>query len=166
MRDLSWDGNLYHSLQQHQILNPLSKARDQTRMCLDTSRVRNPLSHNRNSVQKNFLKYVCFISNLTCQFDLKWLKHNLPKVKGPDIENWKKIESTEIFLGISISVWIAYLVDCEAFGFLHESALKASSSLLFRFYKTGKNISSFYILTVFEEKASFIPHFAFGGTDC
>ena len=30
MRDPSWDCNLYHSSQQHQILNPLSKARDQT----------------------------------------------------------------------------------------------------------------------------------------
>ena len=32
------------------ILNPLSKARDQTRILTDTSRVHNPLSHDRNSL--------------------------------------------------------------------------------------------------------------------
>ena len=37
------------SLQQCQILNPLSKARDQTCILMDTSRVLNPLSHNRNA---------------------------------------------------------------------------------------------------------------------
>ena len=31
--------NLYHSSQQHGILNPLSKARDQTQVLMDTSRV-------------------------------------------------------------------------------------------------------------------------------
>ena len=39
-----------HSLQQHWILNSLSEARDQTHILMDTSRVLNPLSHNRNSV--------------------------------------------------------------------------------------------------------------------
>ena len=32
--------DLHHSSQQCQILNPLSKARDQTRVLMDTSRVR------------------------------------------------------------------------------------------------------------------------------
>ena len=40
---------LHHSSQQCQILNPLSKARDQTHIFMVTSRVLNPLSHNRNS---------------------------------------------------------------------------------------------------------------------
>ena len=38
-----------HSSQQRQILNSLSKARDQTCSLMDTSRVRNPLSHNGSS---------------------------------------------------------------------------------------------------------------------
>ena len=35
--------------QQHQIFNPLSEARDQTCILMDTSWVPNPLSHNGNS---------------------------------------------------------------------------------------------------------------------
>ena len=42
--------NLYHSSWQHRILNPLSEARDRTRILMDTSEVLNPLSHNGNSV--------------------------------------------------------------------------------------------------------------------
>jgi len=41
--------NLRHSSQQHQILNPLSEARGQSHMLMDTSQVPNLLSHNRNS---------------------------------------------------------------------------------------------------------------------
>ena len=41
--------NLHHSSQQHQILNPLSKATDQTCILMDTSQVLNLLSHNGNS---------------------------------------------------------------------------------------------------------------------
>ena len=41
--------DLHHSSQQCQILNPLSKARDQTCVLMDTSGVHNPLSHNGNS---------------------------------------------------------------------------------------------------------------------
>ena len=41
--------NLHHSSQQRQILNPLSEARDQTRVLKDTSQVRSPLSHDGNS---------------------------------------------------------------------------------------------------------------------
>ena len=43
------DPNLHHSLQQCWILNPLSEARDQTRILRDTSWVPNLLSHNENS---------------------------------------------------------------------------------------------------------------------
>ena len=37
--------DLYHSLRQRQILNPLSKTRDRTRNLMDTSQVLNLLSH-------------------------------------------------------------------------------------------------------------------------
>ena len=47
--DLSHVCHLYHSSQHHWILNPLSKARHQTLILMDTSRVLNPPSHNRNS---------------------------------------------------------------------------------------------------------------------
>ena len=40
--------NLHCSLQQHQILNPLSEARDQTLILTETSKVLNLLSHNGN----------------------------------------------------------------------------------------------------------------------
>ena len=49
MLDLSHVCDLYHSLWQHQILNPLSKARDSTCIFMDPSQVLNPLSQNRNS---------------------------------------------------------------------------------------------------------------------
>ena len=44
-----WD--LHHSLRQCRILNPLSKARDWTRILIDTSRILKPLSHNGNSLK-------------------------------------------------------------------------------------------------------------------
>ena len=40
MWDLSCVWDLHHSSQQHQILNPLSKARDRTHIFMDASRVR------------------------------------------------------------------------------------------------------------------------------
>ena len=49
MQDPSSVCNLHYSSQQHQILNPLSKAKDQTCILMDTSQVSNPLSGNRNS---------------------------------------------------------------------------------------------------------------------
>ena len=39
---------------EHQILNPLSKARNQTHILMDTSRVLNPLSHNWNAIPQFF----------------------------------------------------------------------------------------------------------------
>ena len=48
-----WDPSLicylHHSSQQHQILYPLSEARDRTHSLMDPNRVRQPLSHKRNS---------------------------------------------------------------------------------------------------------------------
>ena len=52
--DLSHICNLHHSSQQHWILNPLSKARDQTHISTDIRWDLNPLSHNRNSPQSPF----------------------------------------------------------------------------------------------------------------
>ena len=48
MPDLNHICDLCCSSWQCQILNPLSKARDQTCILMDTSWVLNPLSHNRN----------------------------------------------------------------------------------------------------------------------
>ena len=49
MPDPSHIHDLFHSLWQHQILSPLSKARDQDCIFMDTNQVLNPLSHNGNS---------------------------------------------------------------------------------------------------------------------
>ena len=48
-RDLSRVCNLHHSFRRCQIFNPLSGARDRTRILMDTCWVLNPLSHNKNS---------------------------------------------------------------------------------------------------------------------
>ena len=47
--DLSHVFDVYHSSWQCRILNPLSKARDRTRNLMETRRIPNLLSHNRNS---------------------------------------------------------------------------------------------------------------------
>ena len=47
--DPSHNHDLYQSSWQHWILNPLSEARDQTRVLMDTSQVLNPLSRDGNS---------------------------------------------------------------------------------------------------------------------
>ena len=55
--DLSRAWDLRHSSRQCQILNPLSEARDRTRVLMDASQVRYPLSHDRNSTHFHiFLK--------------------------------------------------------------------------------------------------------------
>ena len=52
--DLSRTWDVHHCLQQCQILIPLSKVRDRTRILMDTSWVLNPLSHNGNSISTIF----------------------------------------------------------------------------------------------------------------
>ena len=46
--------DLHHSSQQLHILNPLSKARDQTHIFMDPSRVHQPLSYEGNSSLRTF----------------------------------------------------------------------------------------------------------------
>ena len=58
-RDLSQVCKL-HSSRQHQILNPLSEARDWPHILMYTGWVCNPLSHNRNSL--TLLFYFAFLS--------------------------------------------------------------------------------------------------------
>ena len=47
--------NLHHHSQQHQILNPLSEARDQTHILMDINQICNLLSHKKNSIKKYLL---------------------------------------------------------------------------------------------------------------
>ena len=49
-QDLSHVCDLHHSSQQLGILNSLNKARDQTRILMDTSQIRNPMGHKGNSL--------------------------------------------------------------------------------------------------------------------
>ena len=49
MQNLICVCKLHLSLQQRQILNPMSEARDPTHILMDTSWAHNLLSHNRNS---------------------------------------------------------------------------------------------------------------------
>ena len=55
--------SLHHSSWQYQILNPLTKARDQTGIIMDNSWVLNLLSHNGNSSKKGlyFLRRDVFL---------------------------------------------------------------------------------------------------------
>ena len=55
MSDPSHVCNLHHSSWQHQILNPLSEARDRIHILMDTSRILTALSHYGNSTY-GFLK--------------------------------------------------------------------------------------------------------------
>ena len=62
--DLSHVCNLHHNSWQRQVLNPLSQARDQSRILIDTSQLLNPLSHNGN-FQSRFVFYgTCSIDSL------------------------------------------------------------------------------------------------------
>ena len=66
-----WDPSLvcylHHSSWQHQTTNPVNKARDQTCILMDTSQIRFPLSHSRDSryfivffsVKKKYGKILC-----------------------------------------------------------------------------------------------------------
>ena len=57
--------DLYHSLRQSWILNPLIEARGQTRILMDTSQTLNPLSHKGNSLS---LFFCFFFSYLEIKF--------------------------------------------------------------------------------------------------
>ena len=48
MQDLSHVWDLYYSSRQCQLLNPLSKAKNQTHIPVDSSQILNSLSHNGN----------------------------------------------------------------------------------------------------------------------
>ena len=64
MLDLSHVCNLQHSSQQFQILKPLSEAKYQTHILMDTSQVHNPLRHSGNSDPIFFFKSLtlfCFL---------------------------------------------------------------------------------------------------------
>ena len=51
--------DLHHSSWQHQIFNPLSEAKDHTRILMDTRQVGNPLSHHGNSKNLSLLIQSC-----------------------------------------------------------------------------------------------------------
>ena len=59
MPDLSHICDRYCSPQQHQTLNPLSEARDQTCILMDTSQVLNLLSHKGNSKLNFHIRHFC-----------------------------------------------------------------------------------------------------------
>ena len=63
--------DLHHSSVQCRILNPLSKARDQTRILMDTSQALNSLSHNRNS--QKIIKEIILCIKYLCQQLIKIL---------------------------------------------------------------------------------------------
>ena len=65
MQDPSCICDLHHSSWQHWILDPLSEARDWTQILMDTSRVLNPLSHNRNISRTFSLSH----TETLCPFD-------------------------------------------------------------------------------------------------
>ena len=58
-------------LQQHQILNPLTEARNRTWILMDTSWVCNPLSHNGNSCL-----LCCYLIHITTRYLLYFLDHS------------------------------------------------------------------------------------------
>ena len=79
-QDLSHICNLYHhSAWQHWILNPLSEPRDQTCILMGTSRVCNPLSHNRNSQGESY-----FLLGISVLFKLLFIMnmYNIIKYLG------------------------------------------------------------------------------------
>ena len=70
-QDLSCLCNLHHSSWQHWILNPLIKARDQTRILLDISRILNPLSTWEFQQLFTFKKTRAYLLKYLCKICLK-----------------------------------------------------------------------------------------------
>ena len=62
--------NLHCSLWQHQILNPLSEARDHTHILMNTMSILNLLSHNRNSMGFSLQNKVTAQKSLVSGFSL------------------------------------------------------------------------------------------------
>ena len=58
--DPSWVCNLYHCARQHRILNPLSKARDQTHILTDTMSSSQPVEPHGNSLTFFFFSFGLF----------------------------------------------------------------------------------------------------------
>ena len=73
---------LYYSSWKHQILNPMSNARNWTHILIDTSQALNLLSHNRNFLKKLFLMGNTGWYNLLQSHNRKlWKFHQLLKVE-------------------------------------------------------------------------------------
>ena len=129
-QDPSYVCNLHHSSRQRQILNPLSGARDWTHVLMDTTQVRSPLSHDRNSRKKKawciFLFLVASnINNIvmskywlntlhTCSEQVLWLcdVKNLPGPESPS--NLPKV--TQIKWADGALTWTQRRPDPKACG--------------------------------------------------
>ena len=84
MQDRSCACDLHHSSQQCRILNPLSKARDQTCIFMHMSQVLNPLCHNSNSSTGNFVLWMN--AGGTCS-ELRCWREGGMESRGPDGEH-------------------------------------------------------------------------------
>ena len=84
MPDPSLDCNLHHNSRQRWLFNPLSEARDQNHILMDTSRVHNPLSHNGNSRLIADFKLLTWFA-LGCIFPLSSLNFQLKSVRGSGV---------------------------------------------------------------------------------
>ena len=97
MLNLSRICDLHCSLWQCQILNPLSKASDQTHILMDTGRVLNPLSYNGNSLLTFYFKMCSEMKRAgqkTAQTMLSWFLWR--KKKRPLVSCTLKKDQKEI----------------------------------------------------------------------
>ena len=84
----------YCSSRQHQILNPLSEARDRTHILMEPSRVREPLRHEGNSI--------CF-----CFFLIKiWLIYNVVSISAAHQSD--PVIHLSFSLSLSLSIYIFF----------------------------------------------------------
>ena len=75
MQDPSWVCKLHHSSWPHEILNPLSEARDWTCIFMDTCWVCNPLSHEGNSPFCSYFTSVFHVSIFLRFFKYRVILH-------------------------------------------------------------------------------------------